>query len=123
MSHHILVSGVGRCLIPSFARTSGGAVGLALGNTILQNAFQKHLPADLPDTLKQSLKLSFDIPSTVDAATATSIRQACECLLLHRELADTSDMTGLHDVFIYFVPVVGVCLVMCAFVKVRCPLQ
>ena len=79
MSHHRLVSGVGRCLIPSFARTSGGAVGLALGNTILQNAFQKHLPADLPDTLKQSLKLSFDIPSTVDAATATSIRQACEC--------------------------------------------
>ncbi|KAL7418362.1 hypothetical protein Q5752_006820 [Cryptotrichosporon argae] len=89
--------------VRNFARTSGGAIGLAIGNAVLQNVFAKNLPANLPDSLRLSLKASFEIPSSVDTSTADAIRDAY--------------MAGLKDVFIYFVPVVGVCLVICAFIK------
>ncbi|KAK1925993.1 putative MFS transporter [Papiliotrema laurentii] len=89
--------------VRNFARTSGGAVGLAVGNTILQNIFAKNLPTDLSAGLRQSLLSTFEIPTSLDAQTTASIRAAY--------------MTGLRDVFIFFIPVVGICLVMCAFIK------
>ncbi|WWD19942.1 hypothetical protein CI109_104415 [Kwoniella shandongensis] len=89
--------------VRNFARTSGGAIGLAIGNTALQNVFLENLPTDLPKGLGDSLREVFEIPAGLDAATKAAILDAY--------------MKGLQAVFIYFVPVVGLCLVMCAFIK------
>ncbi|KAK8870131.1 hypothetical protein IAR55_000701 [Kwoniella newhampshirensis] len=77
--------------VRNFARTSGGAIGLAIGNTVLQNVFLKHLPPDLPNELRESLQLAFEIPANVDPSTRSAILDAY--------------MRGLHSVFIYFLPV------------------
>ncbi|KAK4689043.1 hypothetical protein P7C73_g1064, partial [Tremellales sp. Uapishka_1] len=89
--------------VRNFARTSGGAIGLAIGNSVLQNVFYQNLPSNVSGNLKEQLRSSFDIPSYLDEATQIAIRGAY--------------MKGLYDVYIYFVPVVGVCLVLCAFIK------
>ncbi|KAI5475994.1 hypothetical protein MNV49_000507 [Pseudohyphozyma bogoriensis] len=49
----------------NFARTSGGAVALAVSNTILNNIFLKNLPSDVPDSLRTSLSKSFDLPDDI----------------------------------------------------------
>nr|XP_031860302.1 uncharacterized protein CI109_004186 [Kwoniella shandongensis]KAA5527374.1 hypothetical protein CI109_004186 [Kwoniella shandongensis] len=77
--------------VRNFARTSGGAIGLAIGNTALQNVFLENLPTDLPKGLGDSLREVFEIPAGLDAATKAAILDAY--------------MKGLQAVFIYFVPV------------------
>ncbi|KAF9556324.1 MFS general substrate transporter [Agrocybe pediades] len=90
----------------NFARTSGGALGLAASNAILNNLFRKNLPASLPDDLRSSLLESVsNIPPDLDPAMRDAILSAYN--------------DALHWVFVYFAPVIGVCFLLCFFMKVR----
>ncbi|KAM0746561.1 MFS general substrate transporter [Meredithblackwellia eburnea MCA 4105] len=89
----------------NFARTSGGAIGLAMANTILNNIFIKNLPASVPATLKEQLRKEFVLPSDISVGLRDSILDAY--------------MVGVRDVFIFFIPVMGVCLAIGLILKVR----
>jgi hypothetical protein len=91
--------------LTSFARTSGGAIGLAVGNSILNNVFTSALPASLPAALQAELRKDFVLPNSLTVEVRNEILDAY--------------MKGIKDVFILFVPIVGLCLVMCLFIKVR----
>lgn len=90
--------------LSSFARTSGGAIGLAIGNAVLNNVFSASLPASIPAALKAELKKDFVLPAGLSAQ-------------LRDEILDAY-MKGIKDVFILFIPIVGLCLIMCLFIKV-----
>jgi hypothetical protein len=103
-------------------RQSGGAIGLAVGNTILQNIFANRLPTSLSSQERANLVSRFEMPSSLDSATRDLIRAACESLPDFRLRCDTDDildMEGLRAAFIFFVPAVAICLAMCFFIKVR----
>ncbi|WRT68119.1 uncharacterized protein IL334_005094 [Kwoniella shivajii] len=89
--------------VRNFARTSGGAIGLAIGNTILQNIFLANIPQDLPEGLRMEIAANFEIINTLDLDIASQVRDAY--------------MKGIRNVFIFFVPVVVLCLMMCFFIK------
>lgn len=89
----------------SFARSLGGAIGLAVSNTLLNNVFLKDLPASIPASVRQQLQAEFVLSPSMSAEVQGQILDAY--------------MAGMRDVFIFFTPVVGVCLVMCFFIKVR----
>ncbi|WVR08410.1 hypothetical protein IAU60_005465 [Kwoniella sp. DSM 27419] len=89
--------------VRNFARTSGGAIGLAIGNTLLQNIFLNSLPESLPAEVRATLSTNYEVVNELDPAIASQIREAY--------------MSGLRCVFIFFVPVVAICLLMCLFIK------
>ncbi|WVF66413.1 hypothetical protein IAT40_001153 [Kwoniella sp. CBS 6097] len=89
--------------VRNFARTSGGAIGLAIGNSLVQNIFLSKLPVSIPPELKAELASTYEIVNSLDEKTADFVRDAY--------------MSGLRCVFIFFVPVVFICLVMCAFIR------
>lgn len=70
---------------------SGGAVGLAVGNAILQNVFVRNLPDDLPSELRQSLLKTMEVPSGLDVGTTARIREACrQSLVLEKRSSDSN---------------------------------
>lgn len=79
----------------NFARTSGGAIGLAISNTILNNLFAKNLPAIVSDELKAQLRKEFSLPAGISDAVRNAILDAY--------------MVGIRNVFVFFVPVMGLC--------------
>ncbi|WVW84312.1 hypothetical protein I302_106346 [Kwoniella bestiolae CBS 10118] len=89
--------------VRNFARTSGGAIGLAIGNTILQNVFLASLPDVLPQATREELAENFDSIQMLDEGMVSLVRDAY--------------MDGLRKVFIFFVPVVALCLIMCFFIE------
>ncbi|WWC94377.1 hypothetical protein V866_001219 [Kwoniella sp. B9012] len=89
--------------VRNFARTSGGAIGLAIGNSILQNIFLTSLPDTLSMEVREQLGQNFDTIKLLDETSASQVRDAY--------------MAGIRKVFIFFVPVVALCLLMCIFIK------
>ncbi|PPQ68484.1 hypothetical protein CVT25_008410 [Psilocybe cyanescens] len=86
----------------NFARTSGGALGLAASNAILNNLFSKNLPTSLPIALRTSLLESVsNIPADLDQPTRDAILSAYN--------------DAIHWVFVYFAPVIGICLFLSFF--------
>lgn len=94
---------------------SGGAIGLAFGNAILQNVFVKELPP-LSDALTSSLRTSFALPAELSDAQGYAVKAAC--MFLQSFLSLMVDMSGLKKVFILLMPIVGVCLVLSFFMQV-----
>lgn len=92
-------------LLFSFARTSGGALGLAASNAILNNLFQKNLPPNLPADLRARVLDSVsDMPADLDPSTRDAILDAYN--------------SAIHWVFVYFAPVIGVCFLLSFFMVV-----
>ncbi|GAA6001849.1 hypothetical protein JCM10207_002349 [Rhodosporidiobolus poonsookiae] len=87
----------------NFARSLGGAVGLAVANTILNNIFVKSLPLDLPSGLRAQLQSEFVLPAGLADTLKDQILDAY--------------MKGMRDVFIFYTPVLGLCLLSCFFIK------
>ncbi|GAA5832182.1 hypothetical protein JCM11251_004270 [Rhodosporidiobolus azoricus] len=87
----------------NFSRSLGGAVGLAVANTLLNNIFIKNLPADVPASLRTQLQSEFVLPDYLSQT-------------LRDEVLDAY-MKGMRDVFIFYIPVVGVCLALCFVIK------
>ncbi|GJN91636.1 hypothetical protein Rhopal_004659-T1 [Rhodotorula paludigena] len=87
----------------NFARSLGGAIGLAVSNTLLNNVFLKDLPASIPASVRQQLQAEFVLSPSMSAEVQGQVLDAY--------------MAGMRDVFIFFTPVVGVCLVVCFFIK------
>lgn len=57
---------------------SGGAIGLALGNAVLQNVFVAGLPP-LDETATASLRSSFDSSVALSEDQRNAVEEACEC--------------------------------------------
>jgi hypothetical protein len=90
----------------NFARTSGGAIGLALCNAIINAVFPKNLPSSLPTAVQEALEIdgfSADYKSSVSAADWNGIQDAYSL--------------ALRDVFIFFTPLVILCLALCSGMK------
>ncbi|BGP12769.1 hypothetical protein JCM10213v2_000686 [Rhodosporidiobolus nylandii] len=85
----------------NFARSLGGAVGLAVANTLLNNIFIENLPGDLPAGLKDRLQSEFVLPGSLSQELKDSILD--------------SYMKGMHTVFIFYIPVVALCFLCCFF--------
>ncbi|KAH9487281.1 MFS transporter M2 [Psilocybe cubensis] len=86
----------------NFARTSGGALGLAASNAILNNLFSKNLPESLSPSLRTGLLESIsNMPADLDAQTRDAILNAYN--------------DAIHWVFVYFAPVIGLCLFLSFF--------
>ncbi|KAG6365884.1 hypothetical protein INS49_000060 [Diaporthe citri] len=85
----------------NFLRALGGAVGLACSSQLLQSSLRRALPAELRHLVAPSCKLP-DIDS-LPPSQATEVEAA---------YAQAS-----HDVFISMVPIMGLCLVLCVFIK------
>jgi hypothetical protein len=100
---------------------SGGAIGLAIGNSVLQNRYLRSVPDSISPELRTALQTSFTLPNDLDPALRAAITTACE-YQPRSELPGAkltkADMSGLRQVFIFFTPVVLICLIMCAFVVV-----
>nr|XP_018262690.1 uncharacterized protein I303_04169 [Kwoniella dejecticola CBS 10117]OBR84848.1 hypothetical protein I303_04169 [Kwoniella dejecticola CBS 10117] len=64
--------------VRNFARTSGGAIGLAIGNSILQNVFLSNLPAGLPEADAEELAINFEHIQMLDKHLAVGVRDACK---------------------------------------------
>jgi hypothetical protein len=86
-----------------------------LGNAVLQNVYVGGLPP-LDDTTLASLRSSFDLPAVLSPGQRDAVIDSCKFTL--RDPPLTPDMSGLNKVFIFFVPIVGVCLLMSLFIKV-----
>jgi MFS family permease len=87
----------------NFLRSSGGAVGLAVSSAILTNA----LKASLPDRLSSVANSSFATP---DLSSYSEGDRA----IIEKAYADAS-----RAVFIWCVPLVGICFLLCFFIKDR----
>ncbi|BGP36741.1 hypothetical protein JCM10449v2_000643 [Rhodotorula kratochvilovae] len=87
----------------NFARSLGGAVGLAVGNTLVNNIFIKNLPSTIPAAVREQLQAEFVLTPAMSPEVRNQVLDAY--------------MSGMRNVFIFFTPVVGVCLVLCFFIK------
>lgn len=85
----------------NFLRALGGAVGLACSSQIMQSALQKALP----DDLRPLVQSSYDLPSGLTAAQLAEMQDA---------YAQAS-----RSVFVYMTPVIGLCLILCVFIRDR----
>ncbi|KAL1742627.1 major facilitator superfamily domain-containing protein [Schizophyllum fasciatum] len=90
----------------NFFRSMGGAFGVAISNAILNNVIAKELPAALPSDIRDALLAggSIDLPESVPADVAAGVYRAFE--------------HGLHGVYLYYLPLVALCLIMSLFLKV-----
>ncbi|KAL1849173.1 hypothetical protein Daus18300_013329 [Diaporthe australafricana] len=87
----------------NFLRALGGAVGLACSSQLLQSSLRRALPAELRPLVVSSYKL----PS-IDSLSPTQASQV-----------EAAYAQASHDVFISMVPIMGLCLVICVFIKDR----
>ncbi|KAI5825536.1 MFS general substrate transporter [Schizophyllum commune Tattone D] len=89
----------------NFFRTMGGAFGVAISNAILNNIISDELPAALPSDIRDSLLAggSIDLPSSLPSDVAEGVYAAFE--------------HGLHMVYVYYIPLIAVCLIMSLFLK------
>lgn len=87
----------------NFLRALGGAVGLACSSQLLQSSLRRAIPAELRPLVASSFKLP-DIES-LPASQAAQVEAA---------YAQAS-----HNVFISMVPIMGLCLILCMFIKDR----
>lgn len=87
----------------NFLRALGGAVGLACSSQLLQSSLRRALPEELRPLVASSYKLP-DLDS-LSPAVASQVEAA---------YAQAS-----HDVFISMVPIMGLCLIICVFIKDR----
>lgn len=87
----------------NFLRALGGAVGLACSSQLLQSSLRRALPAELRPLVVSSYKL----PS-IDSLSPTQASQV-----------EAAYAQASHDVFISMVPIMGLCLVICIFIKDR----
>ncbi|KPV78444.1 uncharacterized protein RHOBADRAFT_50911 [Rhodotorula graminis WP1] len=87
----------------NFVRSLGGAIGLAVGNTLVNNLFVKNLPPSLPDSVREQLQREFVLPVDMSHDVKDQVLDAY--------------MAGMRAVFIFFVPVVAICLLLCFFIK------
>ncbi|GAA5911846.1 hypothetical protein JCM8208_002458 [Rhodotorula glutinis] len=87
----------------NFVRSLGGAIGLAVGNTLVNNLFVKNLPPSLPDSVRDQLQREFVLPDEMSQDVKNQVLDAY--------------MDGMRAVFIFFVPVVAVCLLLCFFIE------
>lgn len=85
----------------NFLRSAGGAVGLAISSAIQANVLKSSLPARLSAVANSSF-----------AAPKLSAFPAADRAIIGSAYAQAS-----RAVFIYCVPVIGICLLLCAFVK------
>lgn len=94
--------------VRNFMRSLGGACGLALSAAILSNVFQRHIPTDLPMEIANTIRSStYSVP---DLSSLSDVQ--LEGIL-------NAYMSGSRAVFIFFVPLIGVCLISCIFIKDR----
>lgn len=87
----------------NFLRALGGAVGLACSSQLLQSSLRRALPSELRPLVASSYKLP-----DVDSLSPAEASQV-----------ETAYAKASHDVFISMVPVMGLCLVTCIFIKDR----
>lgn len=87
----------------NFLRALGGAVGLACSSQLLQSSLRRALPTELRPLVASSFKLPdiVNLPASQAAQVEAAYAQAS------------------HDVFISMVPIIGLCLVLCVFIKDR----
>lgn len=85
----------------NFLRALGGAVGLACSSQIMQSALNKALPTDLQPLVQSS----YDLPQGLTAAQLVEMQGA---------YAQAS-----RSVFVYMTPVIGLCLILCVFIRDR----
>lgn len=87
----------------NFLRALGGAVGLACSSQLLQSSLRRALPTELRPLVASSFKLPdiVNLPASQAAQLEAAYAQAS------------------HDVFISMVPIIGLCLVLCVFIKDR----
>lgn len=85
----------------NFLRALGGAVGLACSSQIMQSALQKALPHDLRGLVQSS----YDLPQGLTAVQLVEMKDA---------YAQAS-----RSVFVYMTPVIGLCLILCVFIRDR----
>lgn len=94
--------------VRNFMRSLGGACGLALSAAILSDVFRRHIPTDLPMELADTIRSStYSVP---DLSSLSDVQ--LEGIL-------DAYMAGSRAVFIFFVPLIAVCLVGCIFIKDR----
>lgn len=87
-------------------RSLGGACGLALSAAILSNVFRKSLPGDLPLNIADTIRSStYSVP---DLSSLSDVQ--------HEQVLDAY-MAASRAVFVLFVPLIGVCLMGCVFIK------
>ncbi len=60
--------------------------------------------------------MNFDLTSSLDTMTQDAIKSACKCNAII--FTDATDTKGLQAVYVFFLPVVLLCLFMCLFIKV-----
>ncbi|KAK4937254.1 hypothetical protein LTR10_022086 [Elasticomyces elasticus] len=84
----------------NFLRSLGGAVGLSISAQVLQSSLRNHLPPRLASLAHDT----YAFPS-LDAADEDAVRNAY--------------MAAIQTVFIVSAPVMGLCLVLCLFIKDR----
>lgn len=87
----------------NFLRALGGAVGLACSSQLLQSSLRRALPAELRPLVASSYKLP-----VIDSLPASQAAQV-----------EAAYAQASHDVFISMVPIMGLCLVLCVFIKDR----
>lgn len=87
----------------NFLRALGGAVGLACSSQLLQSSLRKSVPANLAPLVSSSYHLPdlSDLSSEERAQIAQAYAKAS------------------HIVFVSFAPMMGVCLIICVFIKDR----
>lgn len=89
-------------------RSLGGACGLAVSAAVLSSVFKEHIPKNLPMPLAEKIRSStYSVPdlSSLSAEQLNGVLDAY--------------MAGSRAVFIFFVPLMGVCLLGCVFIKDR----
>ena len=84
----------------NFLRSSGGAVGLSISAQVLQSSLRNNLPPRLAGLAHNTYALP-----TLNAADEDAVRNAY--------------MSAIRTVFIVLVPMVGLCLALCLFIKDR----
>jgi hypothetical protein len=90
----------------NFLGSMGGAVGLAIANTIFSNTLQRNLPATLPITVVSAIRKS--IFSAPDLSGLSD---------LDRNAVLDAYMTAARGVFILWACCIGTCLLLMIFVK------
>ncbi len=85
----------------NFLRSSGGAVGLSISAQVLQSSLRNGLPPRLAGSAHDS----YAIPTNLSAADEDAVRSAY--------------MGAIRTVFIVSAPMMGLCLVLCLFIKDR----
>jgi MFS family permease len=89
----------------NFIRTLGGAVGLTVSGTILNNELRSRLTGVLPE-------------ATIALLTAsTSELKAVSLSPAEHEMVLNAYMKGIHIIFIIYAPIIGICFLLALLVK------